>query len=158
MYHRSNRKSRGAFTIIEVMLAAAVMLAGVVGMIQVVASCAEIMDLAKKQTIAAQIIQDQIGKVHVLDWTTVSAYSTSSSGTSIALDANVAAFASAKASFQNFTCYRYVTDVRTDLKKVTFTITWKTGNVGRVNYTRQFTRSGTTYVAKNGLYVTYQRS
>ena len=41
---------------------------------------------------------------------------------------------------------------RTDLKQITFTVSW-TGNTGR-----SYTRSGSTYVGKNGLYVTYQRS
>ena len=58
---------REAFTLVEVMLAAAVMLAGVVGMIQVIASGSEMLDLARKQTIAAQIIQNEIGKLHLAD-------------------------------------------------------------------------------------------
>jgi Tfp pilus assembly protein PilV len=151
MIHRKRRPNKKAFTILEVMMAAAVMLAGVVGMIQVVASCAEMNDLAKKQTIAAQIIQDQIGKVHVVDWTTVSAYPAS---TVITIDPSFTR------SFQSLVCTRYAVDdpVRTNLRKITFTITWQTGNVGRVNYARNFSRSGSTYVAKNGLYVTYQRS
>ena len=132
-------------------MAAAVMLVGLVGMIQVVSSCAEMMDLAKKQTIAAQIIQDQIGKVHVADWATVSTYTASAS---VTIDPS---FASSAANFQKFACTRTVVDdpTRANMKKITFTVAWQTGVVGRI---RTFSRSGSTYVAKNGLYLTYQRS
>ncbi|MEX2045174.1 MAG: hypothetical protein WD941_07460, partial [Opitutus sp.] len=53
---------------------------------------------------------------------------------------------------QGFSCRRVITTVRTDLKKITFTVTWK-GSTGRT-----YTRTGSTYVGRNGLYVTYQRS
>lgn len=152
---RSIRKQ--AFTVVEVMLAAAVMLAGVVGMIQVVASGSEMIDLSRKQTIATQIIQHQIGKLRSTDWATVSTYSTSTTPTNITASLD-ASFQSAIASFQSFSCTRLVSDVKTDLKKITFTITWATGNVGRTNYSRTYHRSGSTYVGKNGLYVSYQRS
>ena len=152
---RSDREA--AFTIVEVMMAAAVMLAGVVGMIQVVASGSEMVDLSHKQTIATQIIQHQIGKLRATDWTTISTYSTSTTPTNITATLD-ASFQSAIASFQSFSCTRLVSDVRTDLKKITFTITWATGQVGRTNYSRSYSRSGSTYVGKNGLYVSYQRS
>jgi hypothetical protein len=156
------RQRLAAYTLIEVMLAAALMLAGVVGMIQAVASGAQMLDLSRKQTIATQIIQNEIGKLHLTDWTTVSAYTNADPAlgteiTSTITDSTNLSYQSGSAVFQNFKCYRYVSDVRTDLRKITFTVKWDSGNVGRT-YVQTRTRTGSTYVSKNGLYVSYQRS
>ena len=162
MNHFPRSERREAFTLIEVMLAAAVMLAGIVGMIQVIASGSEMLDLARKQTIATQIIQNEIGKLHLADWSTVSSYTNTDATlgtliTSTITDSTNSSYQRAAVFFQNFRCYRYVSPVRTDLIKVTFTVKWDTGNVGR-SYVRTFSRTGSTYVSKNGLYVSYQRT
>jgi len=133
-----------AFTLVEVMMASVVMLAGVVGMIQVIASGSEMLDVSRKQTIATQIMHGEIDKIRLNSWTEVTALP--SSATTIAINS----------SFQNisqgFTCTRAITAVKTDLKRVTFTVTWK-GVTGR-----SYSRSSSTYLGKNGLYVAYQRS
>ena len=161
MNHHLRRDRKKAFTIVEVMLAAAVLIAGVVGMIQVVASCATMMDLAKKQTIAAQIIQDQIGKVHLIAWSALPA----SGNYNFTPDSSFSASAQAlynpnanNASQDNKFFYTIV-DVpsKTNLKQITYWVTWYTGRTGDTNL-RKYARRGTTYVSKNGLYVTYQRS
>ena len=56
----------------------------------------------------------------------------------------------------SFTCSRTVSTVRTDLKKITYTVSWRSTKLG--NNGRLYSRSGSTYVGRNGLYVTYQRS
>ncbi len=126
------------------MIAAGVMLAGIIGMIQVVISGSEMLDLSRKQTIAMQIIHGQIDSIRLNDWSTVNALPTAA--TSITINSSLAPIA------QNFTCRRTISTVKTNLKQVTFTVTW-TSNTGRT-----YSRSGSTYVSKNGLYVTYQRS
>jgi len=153
-------KVRGddAFTLVEVMIAAAVMVGGIVGMMHVIVSGSEMLDVARRQTVAMQIIHGQIDNVRLKDWTTISALTTPRT---VAVDAadqssNVVdgfVFGSnLPAISKTFTCRRTINTVRTDLKQITFTVTW-TGNTGR-----SYTRSGSTYVARNGLYVTYQRS
>ena len=124
-------------------MAAAVMLAGVVGMIQVITSGSEMIDLSRKQTIATQIIHSEIDKLHLSDWTSVSALPAAATVTINSSLQNVS---------QGFTCTRVISTVKTGMKKVTFTVTWK-GNTGR-----SYARSSATYFGKNGLYVTYQRS
>ena len=157
-----NRKQRSlrvsAFTLVEVMVAAVVVALGLVGMIQAVVSGSEMLDLARKQTIATQIIHGQLDHVRLSDWTQIGALAAS---TTVNVDAtdqstNITAgfvFGSNLPTVsRNFTCTRTISTVRTDLKQVTFTVSW-TGNTGRT-----YKRQGSTYIAKNGLYVTYQRS
>jgi type II secretory pathway pseudopilin PulG len=155
-------KDVGAFTLIEVMFAAAVLALGLIGMIQAVVSGSQMLDVARKQTIAAQIIHGQIDNVRLSNWTQVGALATPRTVKVDASDNGGDQSANVSAGFvfgsnlptvsKDFTCTRTITTVRTDLKQITFTISW-TGNTGRT-----YTRSGSTYVGKNGLYVTYQRS
>lgn len=157
MLRKRPLSGKDAFTLVEVMVAAGVMIAGIVGMIQVVVSGSQMLDLARKQTVAMQILQNEIGKVHISDWAAVSAYSTSTTPTDITIDPS---FQSSINAFQEFKCTRLVENITTGAnpkKKVTFTVTWRAGNVGR-SYVRTYTRSSSTYVTQNGLYVSYRRS
>lgn len=138
-------------------MAAGVMALALVGMIQVVVSGSEMLDVARKQTIATQIIHGQIDQIRLLTWTQVGSLGSSdtvavengdnrTSGKMFIFGSNLPLVA------RGFTLTRTITTVRTDLKEVTFAVSWK-GNTGRSH-----TRTGSTYVAKNGLYVSYQRS
>jgi prepilin-type N-terminal cleavage/methylation domain-containing protein len=146
------------FTLVEVMMAAAVMLLALVGMIQVVVSGSEMLDVARKQTIAMQIIHGQIDNIRLNSWSTISGYP--ASRTVNVDDADQSTNISRGFVFgpnlptlsTGFQCTRTITTVRTDLKQVTFTVTWR-GNTGRT-----YQRSGSTYYGNNGLYVTYQRT
>jgi Tfp pilus assembly protein PilV len=143
------------FTLVEVMIAAAVMVLTIVGMIQVVVSGSEMLDVARKQTIAMQIIHGQLDQIRLKDWTEVGALSASRSVSVEAGDDTTNAFVfgtNLPAIAKGFQCSRTITTVRTDLKQITYTVTWK-GNTGR-----NYSRTGSTYVGRNGLYVTYQRS
>jgi len=144
-HHRARRR---AFTLLEVMMAATVLLLGIVGMIQVVIAGSEMLDVSRKQTIATQIIRSEIDNLHASDWTQVSAFALSPTTTTITINSSFQAIS------QGFQCQREVWDVKADhtLRKITFTVTW-TGNTGR-----PYSRSGSTYFGKNGLYVTYQRA
>ena len=103
MHPHLRRSRRKAFTIIEVMMAAAVMLAGIMGMIQVVVSGSEMIDVSRKQTIAAQIIHSEIDKLHLNDWTTVNAFPSSA-----AITINT----SLQTVSTGFSCTRTVSTVR----------------------------------------------
>lgn len=133
------------------MLAATVLLLALMGMIQVVISGSEMLDFSRKQTIATQIIHDQIDKLHLASWTGsggVSSYPLSPTTTTMTISTNLQTISS------GFTCKREVWSIKADgtLRKITFTVTW-TGNTGRA-----YSRSGTTYFGKNGVNVTFQRS
>lgn len=142
-----------AFTLVEVMVASSVMILAIVGMIQVVVSGSEMLDLSRKQTVAMQIIHGQIDNIRLSDWAQVNALSSPRTVNVDGGDQFGFVFGTNLPTVaKGFQCTRTITTVRTDMKQVTFTVTWK-GNTGR-----SYTRSGSTYVGKNGLYVTYQRS
>jgi hypothetical protein len=150
---RPNKIPRGpqAFTLLEVMMAATVLLLAIMGMIQVVISGSEMLDFSRKQTIATQIIHDQIDRLHVASWTGsggVSSYPLSPTKTTMTISPTLQTAAT------GFVCKREVWSVKSDgtLRKIIFTVTW-TGNTGRA-----YSRQGTTYFGKNGLNVTFQRS
>ena len=125
-------------------MAAVIMLVGVVGMIDAIKIGSEMLDLSRKQTIAIQIIHSEIDRVRLNSWTEVQQLPAT-----LSYDLSKIGFQGIN---QGFACTRVVSEVRTDLKKITYTVTWK-GNTGR-----SYSRSSSTYVGKNGLYVAYQRS
>jgi Tfp pilus assembly protein PilV len=142
-----------AFTLVEVMMAAAVLVLTIVGMIQVIVSGTEMLDVSRKQTLAMQIIHGQLDNVRLKDWSAVEALTTPCTVSVSAGDQSGFVFGPNLPTIsQGFSCTRTITTVRTDLKQVTFTVTW-TGNTGR-----SYSRTGSTYVGRNGLYVSYQRS
>lgn len=142
----------------EVALAATVLALTLVGMIQVVESGSEMLDLSRKQTIAAQMLQDEIDQLRLLTWNTVLSLPTST--TNISTDSTFTNFSAQIGGNFPFTGTRTIVVLEptppsanpTLLVQVTYTITW-TGVTGHT-----YTRSSTTYVGKNGLNVAYQRS
>lgn len=171
MLARKQHAKSGGFTLFEVMMAAAVMLMAIVGMIQVITYGSGMLDLARKQSIAMQIIHGQLDNLRLNTWTTVNAYPASRTvnvdnsdqttnisygfvfgpvGAGDVVDTTDSVLTLPELA-KGFTCTRTITTVRTDLKQITFSVTW------RSNTGRQYTRSGSTYFGKNGLYVTYQR-
>jgi len=158
MNGKKRRHCSDAFTLVEVMVASAVMLLGIVGMIRVLVSGSEMLDVSRKQTIAMQVIQGQLDNIRLRDWSVVDAYPASRTVNIDDADQNsnvAAGFVfgpNLPAICRNFQCTRTISTVRTDLKQITFSVTWQ-GSTGR-----SYTRSGSTYFGKNGLHVTYQRS
>jgi type II secretory pathway pseudopilin PulG len=163
-------RSAKAFTLIEVMLAATFMLAGIVGAIQVLVSGSEMLETSRKQAAALQIIDSELARVrmsNLSDWSLnplknppekipAALPNTNSNGVTIDLNSRYPASSyntDFRTLIQKFTCTRTVGFAmnRTDYKQVTIKVTWTNHNG------RTYTRTGTTYVGKNGLYVSYQR-
>lgn len=159
---KASLRRQRAFTFAEVMVATAVVALGIVGMIQAVVVGSEMLDLARKQTVATQIIHGQLDQIRLRTWTQVDNLAANRTVKVDASDNGGDQASNVSAGFvfgtnlpalsKNFSCKRTITTVRTDLKQVTYTVTW-TGGTGRT-----YSRSGSTYFGKNGLYVTYQRS
>lgn len=159
---RKRTPSRSAFTLAEVMVAAVVVSLGLIGMIQALVAGSEMLDLAKKQTLATQIIHGQMEDLRLRTWAQVDTFNASSIVKVDAADHGGDQSANVNAGFvfgpnlpslsKTFLCERTITSVRDGLKQVTYTVTWTAGT-GRV-----FTRTSSTYFGRNGLYVTYQRS
>jgi hypothetical protein len=137
----------------EVALAATVLALTLTGMIQVIESGSQMLDVSRKQTIASQILDDELVQLRLQSWATISGYTSFTQPTTVPISST---FASAAES--NFTCTQSATVVKTDANGnaavvfVQYTITW-TGISGRT-----YTRSAFAYIAKNGLSQAYQRS
>ena len=139
-------------------MAAAIMIMALAGMTQVVISGTEMLDVSKKQTIAAQMIRAEIDRVHHEDWNTVYNYYVGGNVTQ-AIDNTLGSgdlgypeLVTYKSTTTGFTVGRAIAyaNGRDDQFLITYTVTWK-GNTGR-----NYTRSGTTYFGKNGLNITYR--
>ena len=100
------------------------------------------LDSARNIVLAGQIMQTEIEKLRMSDWTTVNAY-TDDTDTAVTVDS---VFTSNAAIGSRFTLTRRCSTPQAGMKLVTFTITWR--NFDR----RQLSRSYTTYYAQNGLY------
>jgi hypothetical protein len=135
------------------------MLLALAGMTQVVISGTEMLDVSRKQTIAAQMIRAEIDRIHHEDWSTVSGYYAGGDVTQ-AIDTTLGSgdlgypeLVTYKNTTKGFSISRSIAyaNSRSDQFLVTFTVTWTAGDRGRT-----YTRKGTTYFGKNGLNVTYR--
>ena len=168
-----HRRTTG-FTIVEVMMASVILVVAFFGMIQAITIGSEMMATSRRQTIASQIITHEIEKLRLKDWTTIYAYTAipSATYTSASDDLNAAIAGSGV----SFTLATAVSDVTTDMREVTFTVTWtKSGTTTAAAATsgswlqqltffhqspiaRTYTRVGVGYFTKYGLNLSTQRS
>lgn len=187
MQPRRLRDSR-AFSIIDVLMATVILVVCMMGMIQAVTIGSEMLATAKRQTLAAQIISHEIEKLRLVGWsTTTTVAGTTYTGGIAALanspaatyDSDLQAIDDAiAASGVTFSVAREVTIFPTDLREVTFTVTWTKGNINantaaptpsgswldKLAYYREspiartYTRKGSAWFGKYGLNLSYQRS
>jgi hypothetical protein len=165
----------------EVALAATVLAFTLTGMIAVVESGSQMLDLSRKQTIAEQILHGEIDQLRLQSWTTLSGYTASNAAdpgvygyaaTTTLTTGTDSLFAMFSTVYPHastiFTLTRTVSCIHPTqsnpngssnhyaspplLLQVTFTISWN-GVTGR-----SYSRTTTTYVGYNGLYQIFQRS
>jgi hypothetical protein len=173
----------GAFTLVEVALAASVLLFAIVSAFQIVAAGTRMLDFSRKQTLATQIIHAEIDHVRLCTWSTVNGWASSNANRTITLSALDSTFGdtnasttkrfgypelmtfktavSAEMATTGFTVQRVVSYVtgRTDMVQIVFTVTWQAKVFSEATGTgHTYSRQGTTYFGKNGLSSTYQRS
>ena len=100
-------------------------------------------DSARNISLAAQIMQSEMERIRLRDWTTVNAYE--AGPTTLTVDS---VFTSTTSIGTRFALTRTTAAVSglTDVKEITLTVTW-TGIDGRVS-----TRSYSTYYGRYGLY------
>jgi len=98
---------------------------------------------ARLNTLASQVLQSEMENLRLKNWTQFGALPASAPFTpETTLDSG---------SFKKFSCVRSITDVRTDMKQVKLTLTWKSMDG------RPHTRSYLTYVARDGINDYYYR-
>jgi Tfp pilus assembly protein PilV len=165
---------RSAFTIVEVMMASVILVVGFMGMIQAITIGSEMLATAQRQTLAAQILEHEIGRYRLDSWSTVNGLADSAAATySSDLTALNTAITASGVSYQ---LARDVTDLTTDLREITLTVTWtKSGTTtaattatgswlqrlsfsGASPIARTYTRKTTAYFGKYGLNLNVQRS
>jgi Tfp pilus assembly protein PilV len=157
------------------MVAAVILVVGFMGMIQAITIGSEMMATARRQTIANQIITHEIEKLRLKDWTYISTTLTNASAATYASDSTDIQ-ASINTSGVSFTLATSVSTPTTDLREVTFTVTWtKSGTTTAATaptgswldqlaffrpspIARTYTRVGVAYFGRYGLNLSTQRS
>jgi hypothetical protein len=148
----------------EVALAATVLALTLTGMIGVIESGAQVLDLSRRQTTAGQLLHGEIDQLRMESWTTLTSTYTASDPLTNATDTVLAGFWPIVGTWTGFSMTRTITCVQPAsnpypyanpplLLQVTFTLTWKSGVTGR-----SYTRNSATYISANGLSLTYQKS
>jgi hypothetical protein len=150
------------------------------GMIGVIESGSQMLDLSRKQTMAGQILHGEIDQIRLTGWSTISGYDPTNTSTTgnggygssttmtTSNDPILSTYSTVYPNAANiFTVTRTVACLKPSqsnpnpsssyssppkLLQVTFTITW-TGVRGR-----SYSRTATTLVGFNGLYQVFQKS
>lgn len=128
-----------AFTIVEVMVAAMVLVLGIVTAITTLQSGFQAVDTARHYTFASQVMQSELERLRLKSWAQLQTLQDSSDQT-VAVPA-VRGFDPAA-----FNCIRVISDLKTDMKEIILISNWH-GYDGRSHTVRLVTRYG-----KTGLY------
>jgi type II secretory pathway pseudopilin PulG len=146
---------RSGFTIIEVAMAATVMVLAISSALIVMQAGFRSLDTARKTTIAAQIIQSEMERVRMLSWTRVEALMTADPGINLETifprntDLERKVFAQMEDTFTATRTITPLADYANEVVVITVTVSWK-GIDGTAH-----TRSTHTRYCKNGLYNYY---
>jgi prepilin-type N-terminal cleavage/methylation domain-containing protein len=173
---KSSTANSDGFSIIEVMVASAILLVGFIGVMQALTIGTESLDMGRKQQIANQLIAAEIEKLRGGAWSTIASLPDSATitiGSAGAISGDVTAFGlsnrtastaddnTALSSLANgFTCSftrerlrpSSATATTVTFVKVIYTVRWSspTGRAHR--------HTAEAYLAKNGLHLSYQQS
>lgn len=129
----------GGFTIIEVMVAAVVLLVGITAAITTLQSGFRAVDNARNYATAAQLMQNEMERLRLKSWAQLQSLQESGNN-SVAVPANPSS------SRVPFACTRQIRDVKPDMKEIAIVSNWKSYD-GR-NHTVQLV----TRYSKTGLY------
>jgi Tfp pilus assembly protein PilV len=172
--HADTRVS--GYTVVEVLMAAAILSVGFIGLIQGITVGSEELDTSRKQQVATQIVSGEIERLRSGSWTAIANLPASASiaidgtgaisgdQTSFALSNYTASTADDNTVLSSlgkrFSCSFVRTRLRPGLAtastvtfvKIVYTVSWAS-NTGRT-----YTRSTEAYLGKNGLHLSYQKS
>ncbi len=138
-----------AFTVVEVMIAAVVMALAISTSLVAMQRAFLALDSARNTTLAGQIMQSEIEKMRLKDWTVIDAYPAGPTQLTVPT-----AFTGSATISNRFVLNRSIAPHASiaDIKIVTLAINWN-GYDGRPQ-----SRSYATYYGKNGLYDFYYNS
>jgi len=147
-------QSERGFTIVEAIMAAIILVVGFLGMIQAITIGSEMQATARRETLAAQIINHEFEKLRFKDWSYISGLTTTS--TTVTIDSQFTA--AVAASGATFTLTRTLSaDPYATIREVNFTVTWTVRPSG-ISTSRTYTRASSAWFGQYGLNMTYQRS
>jgi Tfp pilus assembly protein PilV len=153
MQRRIPAKRTAAFTILEVMMAATVMVLAIATSITTLQKGFSSLDTARNITIAGQIMQSEFEKMRLRDWSVISLIPTTD--TPLTIDSSFTT-GNTLITSRSFALTRKATPITTTtgvgLRQITLTVTWK-GYNGMT-----LTRSYNSYYGQNGLYDYYYNS
>ena len=148
-------------------MAAMILSIGFIGLIEGVVLATTMMEQARRQTLATQILDHEIEKLYLSDWTTITGLTTASTVITIdsLFDQPRLALGDTKSATApvRFSMTRTITTPTSDtyLREVSFTVTWVVMS-GRVvsgsQLIRTYNRSSSAWYGKYGLLLSYQRS
>lgn len=128
------RARRQGFTIAEVLVAATVLLLGIVTAITTLQRGLQASDTARNLSFATQLMQSEMEQLRLKNWSQIEDLQ-GGGNTTVALDRSAADTAA------RFTCTRAITNLREDMKEITLTTVWR-GYDGRPHVARLITRYG----------------
>lgn len=167
--------TRAGFTLVEVMMAMAIVVVGVVGMMQAVTIGTELLDTTSKQQVAVRLVEAEAERLRNGAWTVIAnlpATATINISSTGAITGDTTSFALSNftaattdddttlgARAAGFTCSFAATRLRptgatastVTFVKLVYTIRW-TSNAGRGH-----SRTMETYFGMNGLHLSYQQ-
>lgn len=123
-----------AFTLLEVMAAAVVLVFAVTTAMAALEHGFQALDTARNLTTSAQIMEDEMERLRLENWTQLQALQ-DSGGTAVAVDPSLGQAAA------RFHCTRIIRDLKPDMKEITLTTTWS-GADGRLHTVSYLTRYG----------------
>ncbi len=134
-----HRRGGAAFTLLEVMVAAVVLVLGITTAIVTLQRGFQAVDTARHYTFASQVMQSELERLRLKSWAQVQSLQDSQeTGVDVPSVAGTGA--------ARFTCTRTICDLKTDMKEIMLISTWR-GYDGRSHTARLITRYG-----KSGLY------
>jgi type II secretory pathway pseudopilin PulG len=137
--HSATGRRPQGFTLLEVMMAAIVLVLSIVTAITALQSGLQAIDNARNYTTAAQLMQNEMERLRLKSWAQLQALADSG-------DTMVAVPAAVKSGGAPFSCTRVITDLKPDMKQITLVSSWR-GYDGRPHTAKLLTRYG-----KTGLY------
>ncbi len=120
-----------AFTIVEVMVAATVLLFGIVTAVTTSQRGLQALDTARHLTSASQLMQSEMERLRMMSWAQLETLQ-QSGDTAVSPESAQAA---------RFACVREITDIKSSMKEIRLTTTWR-GYDGREHTARLITRYG----------------
>ena len=132
-------RAKNGFTLVEVMVAAVVLVLGIVTSITALQSGLQAIDNARNYTAAAQLMQNEMEGLRLKSWAQLQALQESGNTT-------VPVPATLRSGGAPLSCTRQISDLKTDMKQIAVTTSWR-GYDGRTHTAKLLTRYG-----KTGLY------